>query len=273
MKAERTLKVAAVQLSSQDDKKQNIEKALELIGDARESGAKLVALPEMFNCYSTLEEMVKRAEPVPGPTISTLAQEARRHGLYILCGSIIEATTDGKCFNTSVIIGPEGNILAIYRKIHLFDIDIPGKVRFKESDKILPGNETVTVNVNGWTVGLAICYDLRFPEIFSNLTSKGAELILIPSAFSAHTGKDHWEVLIRARAIENQVFIMAPNRSGTSRNNIATYGHSLIVDPWGAVLSQALEKECIISSKLDAGILEDVRKRLPVKRANVNAMV
>ncbi len=262
----RTLRVAAIQLSSQDDKKQNIEKALELIDEARAHGARLVALPELFNCYSTLGKMVEKAEPVPGPTINTLAQKARRNKLYILCGSILERATKGKGFNTSVMVGPKGEILGIYRKTRLFDIDIPGKVRFKESEKILPGSEIVTANVDGLVVGLAICYDLRFPEIFSALNDRGAELILIPSAFAAHTGKDHWEVLLRARAIENQAFVVAPNQFGTHPNRITTYGRSMIIDPWGTVLAQAPDKVCLISSELDMGILEGVRRNLPMKK-------
>lgn len=267
MKKKRLLRVAAVQLSSQDDKEQNIAKALELIDEARTLGAGLVVLPEMFNYYGTMGEMVKQAEPVPGPTINALAQSARRNKLYLLCGSILEAAAaKGKGFNASVMIGPGGDIIGIYRKIHLYDIDIPGKVRYKESENILPGSEIITVNVDGWVVGLAICYDLRFPETFTALHGKGAELVLIPSAFSAHTGKDHWEVLLRARAIENQAFVVAPNRLGTSPHNIATYGHSMIINPWGTVLAQAPDKVCLIHSVLDPGILEEVRKNLPMKR-------
>ncbi|MFQ5861585.1 MAG: carbon-nitrogen hydrolase family protein [Candidatus Brocadiales bacterium] len=269
MKKKRLLRVAAVQLSSQDGKRQNIEKALEFIDKAGACGARLVVLPELFNCYSTLGKMVKKAEPVPGPTINTLAQKARRNKLYLLCGSILEAATGGKFFNTSVIVGPRGDILGIYRKVNLFDVDIPGGVRFKESERILPGSEIVTVNVNGLVVGLTICYDLRFPEIFSALNGRGAELILIPSAFAAHTGKDHWEVLLRARAIENQAFVVAPNQFGTHPNRITTYGHSMIVDPWGIVLSQAPDKVCVISSELDIDILKAVRKNMPMKRQKV----
>lgn len=264
MKKKRLLKVAAIQLSSQNDKRQNMAKALELIDEAMTSGARLVVLPELFNCYGTLEEMVEKAEPVPGPTINTLVQEARRNRLYILCGSILEVATGGRGFNTSVMIAPSGDILGIYRKIHLFDIDIPGRVRYKESEKILPGSEIVTTDVDGWIVGLTVCYDLRFPETFSALTSRGAELIAIPSAFSAHTGKDHWEVLLRARAIENQAFVVAPNRFGACPNNMTTYGRSMIINPWGTILSQAPDKACVISAELDMNILEEVRKNLPM---------
>lgn len=268
MKTNGLLRVAAVQLSSLDDKKQNVAKAVELINAAGGYGARLVALPEMFNCYSALDEMVAKAEPVPGPTIDALAKEASRNNLFILCGSIIEATPGGRGFNTSVMIGPEGDVLGIYRKIHLFDVDIPGKVRYRESEKILPGSEIVTVNVDGWIVGLTICYDLRFPELFSALASRGAELVLVPSAFAAHTGRDHWEVLLRARAIENQVFVAAPNRFGACPNNMATYGRSMIVDPWGTVLSQAPDKVCVISSELDMGVLREIRENIPMKRQN-----
>lgn len=264
MRKKHLLRVAAIQLSSQEDKRRNVEDALGLIDVARAQGARLVVLPELFNCYSTLTRMAEKSEPVPGPTIDALARKARRWGLYILCGSILEKASRSKGFNTSVMIGPRGDILGVYRKVHLFDVDIPGRVRFMESDKMLPGNEIVTVEVDGWVAGLAICYDLRFPEMFGAMGERGAEMILLPSAFAAHTGKDHWEVLLRARAIENQVFIVAPNQFGTHPNGITTYGRSMIVDPWGMVLAQAPDKTCVISAELDLGILKEIRRTLPV---------
>ncbi|MGR3296304.1 MAG: carbon-nitrogen hydrolase family protein [Candidatus Bathyanammoxibius sp.] len=268
MQKKRPLVAAAIQLSSNNDRQQNVAKALELIDEASARGARLVALPEMFNYYSTLKEMVKNAEPVPGPTIDALAQKARANGLYLLCGSIIESAPDGKGFNTSVMVGPDGNILGVYRKINLFDVEIPGKVRYGESEYILPGNEMVTLDVDGWIVGLAICYDLRFQEVFATLASRGAEVIVMPAAFAADTGKDHWEVLLRARAIENQFFVVAPNRYGTSSDSFTTHGHSMIVDPWGTILSQAPDKGCVISAELDINVLQDVRRNMPMKRQN-----
>lgn len=268
MQKKHPLVTAAIQLSSNNDRQQNVAKALELIDEASARGARLVALPEMFNYYSSLKEMVKNAEPVPGPTIDALAQKARANGLYILCGSIIESAPDGKGFNTSVMVGPDGNILGVYRKINLFDVEIPGKVRYGESEYILPGNEMVTLDVDGWIVGLAICYDLRFPEIFATLASRGAEIVVMPTACTAYTGKDHWEVLLRARAIENQFFVVAPNRYGTSSDSFTTHGHSMIVDPWGTILSQAPDKVSVISAELDIGVLQDVRRNMPMKRQN-----
>ncbi len=268
MQKKHPLVAAAIQLSSNNDRQQNVAKALELIDEASARGARLVALPEMFNYYSSLKEMVKNAEPVPGPTIDALAQKARANGLYILCGSIIESAPDGKGFNTSVMVGPDGNILGVYRKINLFDVEIPGKVRYGESEYILPGNEMVTLDVDGWIVGLAICYDLRFPEVFATLASRGADVIVMPAAFAADTGKDHWEVLLRARAIENQFFVVAPNRYGTSSDSFTTHGHSMIVDPWGTILSQAPDKVSVISAELDIGVLQDVRRNMPMKRQN-----
>ncbi len=268
MQKKHPLVTAAIQLSSNNDRQQNVAKALELIDEASARGARLVALPEMFNYYSSLKEMVKNAEPVPGPTIDALAQKARANGLYILCGSIIESAPDGKGFNTSVMVGPDGNILGVYRKINLFDVEIPGKVRYGESEYILPGNEMVTLDVDGWVVGLAICYDLRFPEVFAALASRGAEIVVMPTACTAYTGKDHWEVLLRARAIENQFFVVAPNRYGTSSDSFTTHGHSMIVDPWGTILSQAPDKVSVISAELDIGVLQDVRRNMPMKRQN-----
>jgi predicted amidohydrolase len=268
MQKKHPLAAAVIQLSSNNDRQQNVAKALELIDEASARGARLVALPEMFNYYSTLKEMVKNAEPVPGPTIDALAQKARTNGLYLLCGSIIESAPDGKGFNTSVMVGPDGNILGVYRKINLFDVEIPGKVRYGESEYILPGNEMVTLDVDGWVVGLAICYDLRFPEVFATLASRGAEIVVMPTACTAYTGKDHWEVLLRARAIENQFFVVAPNRYGTSSDSFTTHGHSMIVDPWGTILSQAPDKVSVISAELDIGVLQDVRRNMPMKRQN-----
>lgn len=264
------LRVAALQLSSQKDKNENIEKALGLIKSAKTQGARLVVLPELFNCCSTLEDIVKKAESVPGPTINLLARKARQNKIYILCGSIMERARKGRAFNTSVLLGPRGQILGIYRKIHLFDIDIPKGIRFKESESILPGSELTTARVDGYMVGLSICYDLRFPELFRALRLRGAEIILLPSAFTTFTGKDHWEVLLRARAIENQVYIVAPNQLGTHPNRITTLGRSMIVDPWGTVLTQAPDKETLVVADLDLNLLREVRRRLPITEANIN---
>lgn len=259
-----TLKVAALQLCSKADKKENTKKALELIQEARTQGARLVVLPEAFNCYCNLEDMVRQAEPVPGPTINLLAQEAKQHKIYILCGSILEKAGKNRVFNASVMVGPEGDILGVYRKVHLFDVHIPGGLKFQESRSITPGRRLVVIEIDGLKAGLAICYDLRFPELFRTLRQKGAELMLLPSAFTAYTGKDHWEVLLRARAIENQVFVVAANQFGTHPNGITTYGRSMIIDPWGAILSQAPDKDGFILAELYMRILRDVRRRLPV---------
>jgi predicted amidohydrolase len=258
------LRVAAVQMNSRDDKAQNVATALELIDRAAASGARLVALPEVWTYLGPEQANRANAEPIPGPTIARLAARARRHGIYLHCGSIYEVRAgDPRVFNTTALLDPNGDVVATYSKIHMFDVVLDGVAAYQESATVSPGDAIVTVDVDGITVGLAICYDLRFPELFRILALRGAELIVLPAAFTLTTGKDHWEVLIRARAIENGVFMLAPAQVGTYGDGKWCYGRSLIVDPWGTVLATAPDAETVIAADLERDRLRQIRRQVP----------
>jgi deaminated glutathione amidase len=258
------LRVAAVQMNSRDDKAVNIQTALELIDRAAGTGARFVALPEVWTYLGPEAGNRENAESIPGPAIELLAERARRHGIYLHGGSILEVRPgEPKVFNTAVVINPEGEIVARYSKIHMFDVVLDGVATYEESATVKPGDEIVTVDIDGITVGLAICYDLRFPELFRILALRGAEVIILPAAFTMTTGKDHWEILIRARAIENEVFMIAPGQVGQDGYGKWCYGRSLIVDPWGTVLATAPDAETVISATLDRSLLRKVRRQVP----------
>jgi len=255
------VRVAAIQLNSNGDKARNVTAAGELVHAAAADGAELVALPEKWNLLAAGEEMAAGAEALDGPSLSAARSWARELGIHLLAGSIAERG-DEKAFNTSVLVGADGTDLAVYRKIHLFDVDAGG-ISYRESDHEEAGNEIVTAVVDGLDTGLTVCYDLRFPELFRILAVRGARLITVPSAFTAATGRDHWEVLLRARAIENQVFIVAPNQVGDAPPHYSSYGRSAIVDPWGVVLATAPDEECFIAADLDLEAQDGVRESLP----------
>ncbi len=262
--ADDRLRVAAVQMNSRDDKAANIATALDLIDRAAGTGARLVALPEVWTYLGPQERNRENAEPVNGRTMQLLADRARRHGIYLHCGSIYEVRPgEPQLFNTAVVLDPDGNAIGSYRKIHMFDVVLDGVATFEESATVSPGDEIVTVEVDGVTVGLAICYDLRFPELFRILALRGAEVIVLPAAFTMTTGKDHWEILIRARAIENGVFMVAPAQVGPDSSGKWCYGRSLIVDPWGTVLATAPDAETVITATLDRSLQRKVRRQIP----------
>jgi len=258
------MKIAAIQINSGDNKEKNIAKAKEFIDEAAKEGAGVIALPEMFNFLGPDREKLSQAETIPGPTIQCMMDKAAEHKTYLLCGSILEKSEDSKrAFNTSVFLNPQGAIIAKYRKIHLFDIKIEGESLYRESATIKPGTGVVTANTDFAKLGLSICYDLRFPELYRKLATRGAQIIFIPAAFTLQTGKDHWEPLIRARAIENQVYIIAPAQTGSHPPGEKCYGKSMIVDPWGIVLAKASDKEMVIYSEIDLLYQNKVRKELP----------
>jgi predicted amidohydrolase len=258
------MRVAAVQMTSGDDKQANIDDALALIARAARYGATLVALPEVWTYLGDLAGVADNAEPIPGYTTERLADAARKHGIYLHCGSIYErAPGEPRVYNTSAVLGPDGDLLARYRKIHMFDVALEGNVVFQESANVAPGDEIVTVDLGGVTLGLTICYDLRFPELFRLLALQGAEIIAMPAAFTQFTGKDHWEVLLRARAIENQVFMLAPNESGKHPGGSVTYGRSLVIDPWGTVLATAPDGPGLAVADCDLAQLARIRRELP----------
>ncbi|MFA4965872.1 MAG: carbon-nitrogen hydrolase family protein, partial [Thermoleophilia bacterium] len=226
----------------------------------------LVALPETWAYKGRREGIVASAEAPDGPTNRALAELAARHGVYLLAGSIYEPSADaGRVHNTSALFGRDGALLAVYRKIHLFDA-VSGALEYRESDDVTAGDKVVTAVVEGVTAGLSVCYDLRFPELYRTLALRGAEVLFVPSAFTALTGAAHWEVLLRARAIENGCFVVAPGQVGEHLPGRACYGHSLIVDPWGTVLAEIEEGVGICVADLDMGLLAEVRAQLPSLR-------
>jgi deaminated glutathione amidase len=256
------MRAAAVQLNSTSDKARNLETAERLVRAAAADGADLVALPEKWNLLAAGEGLLEGAEALDGPSLTAARGWARELGVHLLAGSVAERGDGGKAFNTSVLVGPDGVDLATYRKIHLFDVDAGG-VSYRESAHEQPGEELVTAPLGELTAGLTICYDLRFPELFRILALRGARLLTVPSAFTLATGRDHWEVLLRARAIENQAFVIAPNQVGTAPPHYESYGHSAIVDPWGTVLAGAPDEECFVAAELDLAEQERVRESLP----------
>jgi predicted amidohydrolase len=258
------LNIAAIQMNSRSDKAANIQTALELIDRAAAGGAKLVALPEIWTYLGDPAGNRENAEPIPGPVTDLLADRARKHGIYLHGGSFHQTEHGNpRVLNTAVVFNPDGDIVATYSKIHMFDVVLDGVASYEESASVAPGNEIVTFDLEGLRVGLAICYDLRFPELFRILALRGADLIVLPAAFTMTTGKDHWEILIRARAIENGVYMMAPGQVGHDGNGKWCYGRSLIVDPWGTVLATAPDAETVIHSTLDRTRLSAVRRQVP----------
>ena len=258
------LRVGLVQMNSRSDKEANLATAERLIDEAAEQGARLVGLPEYVSYLGPKDLHEANAEPIPGPTTERFAAKARQHGIYLLGGSILERSDiDGKYYNTSTFFNPDGELQAIYRKIHLFDIDITGNVSANESATILPGERIVTVQMDGHTVGLTICYDLRFPELYRLLALEGAEVLFVPAAFTLFTGKDHWHTLLRARAIENQCYVLAPAQIGPHDPNAQCYGHALVADPWGTVTADAPNHEGVVIADIDFAYLRQVRTQVP----------
>jgi predicted amidohydrolase len=259
-----SMRVAAVQMNSQADVGKNLARARELVSHAASLGATLVGLPENFAVMGESDDDKRNAaESIdsPGPITRTLLELARAHGIHVFGGGMPEKSDDPKRpFNTCVMVGPSG-VVARYRKIHLFDVDLPDGTSHRESASNLAGGAVVTCEVSGTTVGLSVCYDLRFPELYRSM--KNARIVVVPAAFTLTTGKDHWHVLLRARAIENQVFVIAPAQHGKHPRNRQTYGKSLIVDPWGDVLAQAAEGEGVCVATCDFAAQDRVRQALP----------
>ncbi len=263
---------AVIQLSSQDDVADNLARATALVRAAAKAGAELVVLPENFAFVG--DEAQKRAiaerigGPEHGPIVSALVAAARESGVHVVGGGMPERSEDvARPFNTSVLVTPAGDVLATYRKIHLFDVDLPDGTSLKESASSTAGDAPVVADVRAGEgsvrVGMTVCYDLRFPELYRALGALGARVVTIPSAFTLTTGKDHWHVLMRARAIENEVFVLAAAQHGKHPRGRQTYGKSLIVDPWGDVLAQCGEGEGFAVARLDFAYQDRVRAALP----------
>jgi deaminated glutathione amidase len=261
-----TMKVraAAVQLNATEDLERNLETADRLVREAAGKGAELVVMPEKWNVLGNGDVMAAAATPLDGHVLQWARGLAAEVEIDLVVGSIVEQVPgQERTSNTSVHLTADGGIAAVYRKLHMFDVEVDG-VLYTESAREQPGDEVVVSTLTGGTViGMSICYDLRFPELYRELSARGAEIITVPAAFTLTTTRDHWEVLLRARAIENQCFVVAANQIGSHPGGHRSGGRSLIVDPWGIVLACAPDTECVIVADLDLAILADVRRRLP----------
>jgi predicted amidohydrolase len=259
------MRAAAVQLTATADRDRNLERADRLTRAAARDGAQLVVLPELWALLGGPETIRAGAEPLDGPAIGWARAVARELGIDLLAGSIAErrAGEDGRTANTSVHVGPDGAVRAVYRKVHLFDVVVGGR-EYRESDAVTPGEGAVLTTLqDGTPMGLSVCYDLRFPELYRVLAVGGAQVLAVPSAFTVPTTRDHWEVLLRARAIEDQAFVVAANQIGEHADGLRTGGRSAIVDPWGVVLAVAPDREGHVVADLDLAALERVRRELP----------
>lgn len=257
----RKYKVGLIQLNTQENFEHNLETISRMIDEAAQNGAKLVVLPENMNQITAVREDFV-IEEIPGKTISYMMELAKKHNIWIHCGSFKEYNSNGKPFNTTVMLNPDGEIVAKYRKLHLFDVDLKDGGSFKESDKNSQGSDIVNVQTDIGNLGFTICYDIRFPELYRLLTLNGAEVIFVPANFTYPTGKAHWSTLLRARAIENGVYVLAPGQCG-QKPNVLAYGHSMIIDPWGNVLAEAQEEETVVYADIDLDYIPKVREQVP----------
>jgi predicted amidohydrolase len=259
-----TLRVACVQLNAKAPKADLIERAERLVARAASTGADLVLLPEKWTGIGPPDLIRSVAESLEdGEATHAMRGWARAHGITLVGGSIVERREEReKLSNTCVVFDPDGEIAAVYRKIHMFDVEVGGHV-YRESETEEPGDRPAATEIEGWKVGLTVCYDLRFPELYRILALDGCETITVPAAFTLYTGKDHWELLLRARAVENQCYVLAANQWGSFADGKAAYGRSSIIDPWGVVLAQAPDEDTVISAELDRARLDEIRRSLP----------
>ena len=256
------MRAAAIQLNSTGDAERNRASAERLVREAAGLGARLVVLPEKWNRLCEPERMAAAAEPLDGPSTAWACELARELGIDLVAGSIVERGADAN-HNTSVHVGPDGGVRAAYRKLHMFDVEVAGHV-YRESEHERAGEEVVACELaDGTRLGLSVCYDLRFPELYRELSRRGARVLAVPSAFTLATTRDHWEVLLRARAIENQAFVVAANQVGEHPPGLRSGGRSMIVDPWGVVLAQAPDGEAAVVAELDLARQDEVRAKLP----------
>jgi predicted amidohydrolase len=257
------MRVAVCQLNARDDRRTNLATARELLDRAAAAGADLAVLPEYVD-YLGPATGSPEPEPVDGPVATFFADAARELRMWVHAGSFHELGPDpARTFNTSLVFDRAGTLAAVYRKIHLYDVEIPGRVSYQESRTVAPGAETVVTEVDGVPVGLSICYDLRFPELYRRLAVAGASVLVVPAAFMLHTGRDHWEILLRARAIENQCYVVAAAQIGDHDPGRTCFGRSMVVDPWGTILAQAPDTVGVTVADLDPARLDRIRLELP----------
>ena len=264
------LKLAICQMKVLDNKKENLTKATEQIRNAAAEKADFIVLPEMFNCPYANSKFAEYGESIEeGETVHTISSLARELGVYITAGSIPEIS-NGKLYNTSVTFDRKGLIIGVHRKLHLFDIHILGGITFRESDTLASGNSITIVDTEFCKIGVAICYDLRFPELFRIMALKGVKIVVVPAAFNTVTGPVHWEPLIRIRAIDNQVYLAAVSPARDESSEYQAYGNSMVVDPWGRILGQASEKEEMVCVNIDLELVEKIRNELPLLKHRRN---
>ena len=261
----RTMRVALVQVEARDDVADNLSRAAAMAAEAAVD-ADLVILPEYVQFRGDAAGFRASAAPVPGPTTDPFAEVAREHGCWVLAGSHAETSGDpARPWNTAVLFDRAGRLVATYRKLHLFDVSVDDGPSDQESARVTPGDHAVVASVDGVGLGLSICYDLRFPELYRALSVAGASLLAVPAVFTERTGRDHWEVLLRARAIENGAYVLAAGGSGPGgRGAIAAWGHSMIVDPWGHVIASAGAGEAIVRAEIDLALVDAARRQIPV---------
>lgn len=251
-----------VQITSGADRDANLARAEALVAEAAHRGAELIVLPERF-AHIDGPRTLEGAESLDGPSLRAAARWAEEHAVWLLAGSIAEAgAPGGRAYNTSVLFDTRGRRHAVYRKVHLFDVRV-GDTEYRESRATAPGQDAVCAVMDGWVLGMSVCYDLRFPELYRIHADAGARILTVPAAFTQATGRDHWEVLLRARAIENQCYVLAAGQFGTHADGTLSYGHSMIVDPWGTVLARVPDGEGIALAQLDPGRQDGIRSRLP----------
>jgi predicted amidohydrolase len=258
------LRVALVQLDASGDVEANVARAAALAEEAARGGARLVALPEYLQYRGPDAGFRASARPIPGPHSEVFCAVARRAGAWILVGSVAESSGDpDRPYNTSILVAPDGSIVARYRKVHLFDVAVERGPVDTESARVSPGDRPVVADVDGIRLGLSICYDLRFPELYRALALAGAEILAVPANFMERTGRDHWEVLLRARAIENAAYVLAPSQIGGPRGQPA-FGRSMVIDPWGTIVAQAPDNVTIVHAELDLDRAAAIRRQIPV---------
>jgi len=264
---------ACVQITSKGNVAENLAACSRLTSEAAARGARIVVLPENFAFIGIHEDeklaIAEDVEPtgLHGPIVQACLDMARQAKVWLFAGGMPERTPDPKrVHNTCLVVSPEGDLASKYRKIHLFDVQIPGGAEFQESKSVIPGSEVVVVETPHGRVGVSICYDVRFPELYRELGKRGAQILIVPAAFTMHTGKDHWHALLRARAIENQAYVVAAAQYGRPNDKRVCYGHSLIVDPWGTVVAEAPDREGIVVGEIDLSFEDKVRRELPALR-------
>ena len=260
--------IAAVQINGSSDIERNLSTTERLVREAAGCGATFIATPEATTYLGPHDRKIKLAEPLDGPTHLRLGRLAKELGITLLVGSVAERCDDSKAYNTSIVFGPDGEVMASYRKMHLFDVDLSesGGVCFRESDTTARGDQLVVVDTSVGRVGLSICFDLRFPEVYRALTDQGAQILAVPSAFTAMTGRDHWHTLLKARAIENQAWVIAPGQWGAhdDKGLRMSYGHTVIIDPWGTIVAECADGEGFCMARFDPERGPRIRSQLPM---------